>query len=130
MYEYINSAADGPRHFSLFLYIYMCHSQNNHVMSSPSYHKPESYVISLLHNCTHFTNDNAFTLFKNPRKLVSHFWSALFSSKHGLTNYIDTTTKCRHLKKLTVRGLFDRGVFIRVIDWRYFRHVGIFEPDL
>ncbi len=32
---------------------------------------------------------------------------------HGLTNYIDTKTKCRHLKKLNFKGT-QRHIFIRV----------------
>jgi hypothetical protein len=43
------------------------------------------------------------------------------SAPHGLINYIDTTTKCRHLKKLTCKVTL-RQVSIRVyrLDW-YFR---------
>jgi hypothetical protein len=33
---------------------------------------------------------------------------------HGIINYIDTNSKCRHLKKLTCKGTTLRQVFIRV----------------
>ncbi len=36
-------------------------------------------------------------------------------SDHGLLNYKDTKTKCRHLKKFTRKGTLQQ-VFI---DWRY-----------
>ncbi len=36
-----------------------------------------------------------------------------YSNAHGLINYKDTKTKCRHLKKLTCKGTL-RQVFIRV----------------
>jgi hypothetical protein len=44
------------------------------------------------------------------------------SPNHGLTNYIETNAKCRHLKKLSCKGIL-RQVFIRVYSqscW-YFR---------
>ncbi len=42
---------------------------------------------------------------------------------HGLVNYIDTKAKCRHLKRLTCKGIM-RQMFIRV------SHVDIFDPAL
>ncbi len=35
------------------------------------------------------------------------------TSQHGLINYKDTKTKCRHLRKLTCKGTL-RQVFLRV----------------
>ncbi len=52
--------------------------------------------------------------------------------RHGLINYKDTKTKCRHLKKFTCKGAL-RLVFIRVYrleQWRYSQSVGIFDPAL
>jgi hypothetical protein len=52
--------------------------------------------------------------------------------KHGLTNYIDSKAKCRHLEKITCKRTMRQG-FSRVyrLDSGYtFNHVGIFDPAL
>jgi hypothetical protein len=44
---------------------------------------------------------------------------------HGLINYIETKTKCLHLKKLTCKGAL-RQMFIR--DWRYIQSCWYYLP--
>jgi hypothetical protein len=49
---------------------------------------------------------------------------------HGILNYIDTKTKCRHLKKLTCKGTLLQ-VFIRVNRLKIQSvFAGIFDPAL
>ncbi len=51
-------------------------------------------------------------------------------SNHGLINYIDTTAKCRHLKKLTWEGDFAAAVFKSLQTGDTVSHVGILDPAL
>jgi hypothetical protein len=44
-----------------------------------------------------------------------------------LINYIDTKTKCRHLKRWLVKGLCDRCLS-EFIDWRYSQSCWYFRP--
>ncbi len=49
---------------------------------------------------------------------------------HGLINYIDTTAKCRHLKKFTGKRDFAAGVNHSSQTGDAVSHVGIFDPSL
>ncbi len=57
-------------------------------------------------------------------------WSSInFCLHHGLINYKDTKTKCRHPKKLTCKGTL-RRCLLEFIDRRSVSHVSIFDPAL
>ncbi len=51
-----------------------------------------------------------------------------YSAVHGLINYKDTKTKCRHLTKLTCKGTCGRCL-LEFIYWRYSQSCWYFWPS-
>jgi hypothetical protein len=51
--------------------------------------------------------------FQNSAFCITGRCHTAFNFTHGILNYIETKAKCRHLKKLTCKGIL-RQVFIRV----------------
>ncbi len=86
-------------------------------------------LCSLNHCCLHPSLD--FLSKWSPRCDVSfskRSWVSRLIYYHGLINYRDTKTKCRHLKKLTVKVLCGRCL-LEFVDWRYSQSCWYFRPS-
>jgi hypothetical protein len=77
----------------------------------------------LLSLCCHL----AATLAFSQRRICRIHDLIMVVCLHGQINYLDNKTKCRHLKKLTCKGVFAAGVYQTGDS---VRHVVIFVPAL
>ncbi len=85
----------------------------------------------------------AFVWVANALQLLHRVWGLLSSSSpvitcqrisslhttHGLMNYIDTKSKCRHLKKIDMKRVLCGRCFSDFIDWRYSHSCWYFRPS-